>query len=134
MYRTEAPSYGVDDAVKLLFNADQDVICSKQPVGCKKSATFIIDVSNFGHCDDVRADDLGVWCNKGVRTNYFRVSFRASGNVKHLENLGTRRPVNKSQSIYSLKRTYWRHSEDDKFCRRLLELKGNNLTVNSTNY
>ena len=124
MYSTEAPSFGIDDAVKLIFNADQDVICSKQPVGCKKSATFIVNVSNFGHSDDVRADDLGVWSNKGVRTNYFRISFRNSGKVKQLENLGTRQPAEKSPSIYSLKRTYWRHSEVDKFCRCLLELKG----------
>ena len=88
MYSTEAPSFGADEAVKLLFNAEDDVICSKQPIGCKKSATFIINVSNLGYYDDVRADDLGIWNNKRVRTNHFHISFRGSGKVKHLENLG----------------------------------------------
>ena len=111
MYSTEAPSFGADEAVKLLFNAEDDVICSKQPIGCKKSATFIINVSNLGYYDDVRADDLGIWNNKRVRTNHFHISFRGSGKVKHLENLGTRQPAQKSQSLYSLKRTYWWHSE-----------------------
>ncbi|XP_019859828.1 PREDICTED: uncharacterized protein LOC109588081 [Amphimedon queenslandica] len=72
---------------------------------------------------DVRADDLGSWNNRGVKTSYFSVSFSSNGKINRLTSLGSRKPSVLRSSIYMLKRTYWKHSEDPKFSRRLFELQ-----------
>ena len=118
MYHMSSPA---ERAVQLLFNCGQSKICTKQPIGCTTSATFIVDVTNLNHSEDIRADDLGVWSNKGVRTNYVRID---TGRVKHVTNLGRGPPSLKSKTVYTLKRTYWKHTDDQQFSRRLLELKG----------
>ena len=106
MYSKSSSSYSAECAAQLLFNCAQSEVCTKQPIGCIRSATFIIDTTKLGHQEDVRADDLGVWHNKGVRTNFFRIDFAKTGKLKHVTNLGNKPPVHKSESVYSLKRTY----------------------------
>ena len=55
----DAINYSAEDAVTLLFNAVSSDVCTKQPIGCCSTATFIVDVSKLNHLDDIRADDLG---------------------------------------------------------------------------
>ena len=114
-YLEESPSFAVEDIVHIFFDVDENRICTKQPIGCRKSATFVVDVRSLGHCDDIRADDLGVWDNKGVRRNYFSISFGNSGNIRRLRNLGTKPPTVQRKAIYSLKRIYWRHNDEQQF-------------------
>ena len=83
-YLEESPSFAVED---IIFDVDENKVCTKQPIVCVKSATFVVDVRSLGHCDDIRADDLGVWDNKGVRTNYFSISFTNSVLLRDRETL-----------------------------------------------
>ena len=65
--------YSAEEAITLFFDVDNNLICTEQPTGCRFSATFIVDVSQLRHRDDIRADDLGVWKNCGVRSMYCSV-------------------------------------------------------------
>ena len=128
-YLEESPSFPVEEIAQLLFDPDPRKTCTKQPIGCKTSATFVVDVEKLDHCDDIRADDLGVWINKGVRSNYLYISFTTSGKVKKVTNLGTRQPSVMRRSLYCLKRTYWKHDDDEEFSCRLFEIRGTLLCI-----
>ena len=116
--------YSAEEAITLFFDVDNNLICTEQPTGCRFSATFIVDVSQLRHRDDIRADDLGVWKNCGVRSTYCGVFFDSNGCVRKVKKIGNSKPSVMRPSIYRLKRTYWQHSEDGTFCRQLMELEG----------
>lgn len=61
-------NYSVEDAIALFFSVGNDAICTTQPIGCRFTATFIVNWSKLSHRDDIRADDLGAWKNCGVRS------------------------------------------------------------------
>ena len=114
-------SFTAEEAVRYILETDRDS-CSEQPIGCTDSEYFLVDLSKLDHRDDIRADDLGVWCNRGVKSSYCCVRFR-SGTVLKVEVLDFKPPM-MSSSTYRLKCTYWVHSEDRRACRRLFELEG----------
>ena len=109
------------------------MICLKQPTGCFKSSTFIVDLSKLDHREDIRADDLGVWRNVGVKSTYYSISLDSNSHVRRIKNLKSKRPSVMRNSIYRLKRTYWQHSEDINFSRRLFELEGKYVTMQLRN-
>lgn len=124
IYSMKCVKYSAEEAISVLFNASDDCICTEQPTGCRFSATFIVDLSQLAHRDDIRADDLGAWKNCGVRSMYCSVFFNSNGSVCKVKKIGSSKPSVMRHSIYRLKRTYWQHSEDSVFCRHLLELEG----------
>ena len=84
--------------------------------------TFLVDVSKLKDRDDIRADDLGVWINKGVKSSFCTITIQGDS-VKSVTVLDYK-PSVKSSNVYRLKRTYWVHSEDKRISRRLFELEG----------
>ena len=114
----------VEDAVRIILQPHQNV-CTQQPIGCRTSGTFIVDLSKLDDRDDVKADDLGVWKNQGVRSTYCSIKFE-SEDVKKITVLGSKPAVMRS-SVYRLKRTYWIHAEDHRVCRRIFELEGKKI-------
>ena len=134
IYSNKAINYSAEDAVTLIFNAVSSVVCTEQPIGCHSTATFIVDISNLNHLDDIRADDLGAWKNCGVRSTYCSVSFDSSNKVCRVKKMGSAPSSVMRHSIYRLKRTYWQHSEESTFCRRLLEIEGQTSTQEFQHY
>ena len=122
----------MEDAIGLFFNTNEDAICTAQPTGCRFSATFIVDTAKLNHRDDIRADDLGVWKNCGVRSTYSSVTFNSNEHVRRVRKMS--KPAVMRHSVYRLKRTYWQHSEDSLFCRRLLELEGTDFMLYNSCY
>jgi hypothetical protein len=72
-------NYSAEDAIGFFFSAGDGTVCTTQPIGCRFSATFIVDLSKFSHRDDIRADDLGAWKNCGVRSTYCSLFFNSDG-------------------------------------------------------
>lgn len=124
VYSHEAPKLFVESAVEMIFDTPSSKICSKQPINVVHSTTFVIDTSKLDHKDDVRSDDLGTWKNGGVKSQYCSVTFSDVGRVKRVIKLPSKPSVMRS-SIYRIKRSYWHHTDDKDFCRRLIELEGN---------
>ena len=48
-------------------------MCTKRPTNVYKSATYIIDVSQLSHPDDVKQDNFGSWKHSGSHPLVFRV-------------------------------------------------------------
>ena len=125
IYSRTAPSYLAESAVEVIFNTSYDKISSKQPIGVTESSTFIVDTSKLGHKDDIRSDDLGVWRNGGVKSQYCSVTF-SDGRVTKALKLSCK-PSAMRSSVYRVKRSYWHHADDKTFCRHLIELEGDNF-------
>ena len=128
IFSESVTSYSVEDAVKIILQPHQNV-CTQQPIGCRTSGTFVVDLSKLDDRDDIKADDLGVWKNQGVRSTYCSIKFE-SEEVKKITVLGSKPAVMRS-SVYRLKRTYWIHAEDNRVCRRIFELEGKTFSMYS---
>lgn len=128
IYSNEAINYSAEDAVTLLFNAVSSDVCTEQPIGCCSTVTFIVDVPKLNHRDDIWADDLGAWKNCGVRSTYCSASFDSDNKVRRVKKIGSSPSSVMRHSIYRLKRTYWQHSQESTFCRRLLEIESQTST------
>ena len=101
----------------------QKRVCSKQPIGVTESCTFIVDMTKLNHRYDIRSDDLGVWKHDGVKSKYCSVKFNENGVVTRVVKLACKPSVMRN-SVYRVKRSYWKHAEDEQFCRRLIEIEG----------
>ena len=106
----------------MILQANDEEVCTQQPIGCSTSNTFLVDLSQLDKRDDIRSDDLGVWINRGVKSSFCNIQFQGDA-VKKVEVLDFKPPV-KQHSFYRLKRTYWVHSKDNRVGRRLFELEG----------
>ena len=51
----------------------------KYAIGIQKNAVFVIDATRLKSPDDIRADDLGVWVNNGVRHSF--LTCKSVGNI-----------------------------------------------------
>ena len=115
-------SFTVGEAVRIILQAQEADTCTEQPIGCSSSMTFLVDVSKLQDREDIRADDLGVWINKGVKSSFCTINIQGEA-VKNVTVLDFKPSVKRS-SLYRLKRTYWVHGEDKRISRRLFELEG----------
>ena len=124
MYCGSAPSYLVETIIELIFGVPANKICSKQPIGVTHTSTFLVDTSKLSHRDDLRSDDLGAWKNTGVKSTYCSIRFNENNDVKNVTKFSSKPQVMRS-SVYRVKRSYWCHSQDKQFFRRLIEVQGN---------
>lgn len=108
IFREGMVSFTAGSAVKIILQAWETEICSQQPIGCSSSMTFLVDVSKLQDTDDIRADDLGVWNNKGVKSTFCTVMIQ-DDSVKNVTVLDYK-PSVKSSNVYHLKRMYCVHS------------------------
>lgn len=97
------------------------MICSQQPLGCKETSSFVIDCSILQHHDDIRMNDLGSWKNSGVHSSYYNVLFSKDNIISLVEKMSGKPSVPR-KSVYCLKRSYWKHKQDESFTRQLYEL------------
>ena len=128
IFSTSDTSYSVEDAVRIILQPNQS-ICTQQPNGCHISSTFVIDLSTLDE-QDIKADDLGVWKNQGVRSTYCSIKCE-NEKIQKITVLGNNKPAVMRSFIYRLKRTYWIHTEDNRVSRRIFELEGKGVLVYS---
>ena len=104
--------YTVEDIVQILLNPklpSSKFICTEVPTLIHESVSFVVDVEQLDNVDDVLADDMGVWKNNGVDTNYVRISV-SECKVDKVEKCT---PLRESPTnVYRVKRVYRIHSTD----------------------
>ena len=115
--RSSAPCFSNKEAFMLILEPTMDMVCTEMPIGCKTTSTFLLDTSYLQNALDVRADDNGKFRHNGRKTELIGVS--DEGDVYDLEE--------KSETLapgqYNLHRSYWAHSSNSKFKRRITELE-----------
>ena len=90
------------------------------PMACRKSSTFLLDTTCLLSAQDIKADDNGKFRHNGRKVECLEVD--EEGVLWQLgEKLG-----NLERGQYKLFRTYWVHSSNSDFKRRLIELEDHN--------
>lgn len=62
---SSAPFLSIEEAYESMFNPKEEMVCTEMPMGCRTSATFLLDTSSLKHADDVKADDNGSFRHQG---------------------------------------------------------------------
>ena len=96
-----------------------DMVCTEMPIGCKTTSTLLLDTSYFQNALDIRADDNGKWRHNGRKSEFIGVD--DDGDVYDLEEKSGTLPSGE----YRLYRSYWAHSSNSEFKRRMTELEDN---------
>lgn len=94
-----------------------DMVCTEMPLGCKTTSTFLLDTSYFQSTLDIRADNNGKWRHNGRKSEFIGVD--DDGHVNNLEE----KPGTLTSGVYRLHRSYWAHSSNSEFKRRMTELE-----------
>ena len=117
IYCCSAPCYSIQELVSVLICTDEDRVCTERQIACRGNATFILDTSTLHERDDFKADDNGSFRNQGKKTDV--VQLDDSGNVTKLSS----QPTILKECQYKLIRTYWVHTSNPDFKRRVAELE-----------
>lgn len=100
-----------------MLNPSEEMVCTEMPISCRTSATFLLDTSCFQHAEDVKADDNGSFRNQGRKMEVVEID--EEGEASKLEE----NPSALKPGQFKLSRTYWVHSSNSSFKRRLTELE-----------
>ena len=123
IFRSDGKALLAEEMIKILFEVEESKICSEQPLSCVDTLSFVVDCNQLQHPDDIGMDDLGSWKNCGVRRSYFNVLFSSEKKVSRIDKM-TKAPQVARPSVYCLKRSYWKHKQEQNFTRQLYELTG----------
>lgn len=83
------------DLLKLLLNAPRnnpELIASAHPVRIDKNASFIINLDDLKHAEDLLSDDLGAWEQTKTRSKWYLVRTEENGEVTSVTKVTDRLP------------------------------------------
>ena len=87
-----------------------------QLMGVNQNCTFIINL-DFVCIENMKADDLGSWKSTGTRRAYFKLNQE--------EKIEFRRTLpSQTTGYFMMVRRYFVHSTYSKFCRCIVEIRG----------
>lgn len=77
IYEYPPDKYSAHQMMRMLLNPNIDPkrIAKQRPLETTTSATFIIDVRNLKHRDDIKKDMYGKWKHHGSHTDVFKCRF-----------------------------------------------------------
>ena len=56
------------EAVKIILSRNKERFCCRHPVLVEENASFLVDLNQLGHIDDIKSDDCGHWIHNGRKT------------------------------------------------------------------
>ena len=129
VYSWGSVEYTIGDIAELLIiqNFSEDKVAKAQPIGVCHNASFLIDLSQLGNKDDIKADDLGVWASMGTPSRLVVVNEKnCSLSVEVLprgRKLGEV-PEKLRRNVFRISRGYYRHPQPCDFHRVINVVKG----------
>ena len=111
-------------------NIDPRRIAKKRPLQTPFSATFLVDLGQLSHPDDIKKDMYGKWLYSGSHSDVFLCSFSSGGQVR----------VEKAAAgasgdcVYSLRRLHSVHPSNVEFRRVLALLFGMSICITAIGY
>ena len=101
--------------MQILLNPkiDEDRIAKQRPLQTHCSSTFVVDITQLSHPDDIKKDMYGKWLSKGSHTDVFRCSFDDDNKVI-VEKAG---PAASGSNVYYLRRLHSVHPSNKAFRR-----------------
>ena len=104
------------DIMNILLNPDinHQRIARKRPLVVKKNSSFVIDITNLAHYDDVKKDMYGKWNHSGSHLDVFKCSYEQDKVI-----IDKAAPGAKGDNVYYLRRLHSVHPSNSEF-RRLI--------------
>jgi len=111
------------EAVKILLNKNESLVCHKQPILVENNYMFLVNLSSLDDPDDIKSDDCGHWVHKGRKSTTVAVEFQNKkvAQVKKIEQLI---PPDENSSVYTFVRTYYAHDPYNYFKRIFYHIFG----------
>ena len=115
--------YSADELVRILLDKQRHngFVSQQQPLRIQESKVFLVDTSELGVPEDIKADDLGSWKNDGQHSRWAKVK-QVNGSVRLVE-FCSGKPRN-DPSSYCLHRHYYVHHSNNQFKRKIVWLSG----------
>ena len=117
LYSQVASPYNCSQLIGILMNNSLSggKVCGSRPLGVNDNATFVIDL-DWVRFDDLKADDLGSWIQKGSKHTIFCLDkeghiYYNQGNVC-------------GKGYYTLMRCYYVHGTCSTFHRLIITIEG----------
>ena len=119
LYSEVASPYNSSELIGILMNKNlsSDKVCGSRPLGVNDNVLIGLDRVRF---DDLKADDLGSWIQKGSKHTTFRLD--NEGNIYY--NQGN---VRGNKGYYTLLRRYYAHGTCSTFHRLIITIEGKQL-------
>ena len=106
---------------------DVDRIAKQRPLQTHCSSTFVVDITQLSHPDDIKKDMYGKWLYKGSHTDVFRCSFDDDDSVC----VEKAAPGASGPSVYYLQRLHSVHPSNKGFRLIVAIIFGEYKTHNS---
>lgn len=106
----------------LLGEYCEEHLCISQPVNVSNNVSFLVQLSNLQHPDDLKCDDMGSWKHNGSPKNWFSVT-KSTKKIESVVRIKTR-PSEPAQNVYELKRIYYKNSSDEAIRKLVAKLEG----------
>ncbi len=90
------------------------------PTNITKSSTYVINVTNLDHPDDIKNDHFGVWNHSGSHPLFFKVNIEEDGYVT-VEKCA---PGASGNNVVCLRRLHCVHPSNKNFKRMIASLTG----------
>ena len=97
--------FTIEEIAKTLLDPDLDRVAQSNPVRVNSNVCFVVDTSQLKHKQDYKADDMGVWVNNRVDTNYF-ICWESNGSME------IDRVQQSDEGAFQLKRRYYKHGSE----------------------
>lgn len=122
VYETPPPKYSAEGILKILLNPSMPTskVCSVRPTNIVKSSTYIIDISQLEHPDDVKNDNFGTWKHSGSHPQLYRVHMEDDGDL-HVEKCA---PGATGDDVVYLRRLHSVHPSNSNFKRLIAFVSG----------
>lgn len=117
LYSQVTSPYNCSQLISILMNdgLTNEEVCGSRPLGVNDNATFVIDLDRV-RFDDLKADDLGSWNQKGSKHTTFRLD--DDGHIRYSQgNVG-------GKGYYTLLRRYYAHGTCSSFHRLIVTIEG----------
>ena len=122
IFEKPPPKYTAYRIVHTLLNTklDERRIAKKRPLEAPFNCTFVVDLSNLSHADDIKKDMYGKWLHSGSHSDIFLCSYSSDGCVM----IEKAAPGASGNNVYSLRRLHSVHPSNIEFRRVLAFLFG----------
>ena len=77
IFEKPPPKYYAFEIMRILLNQsiNEDRIAKQRPLQTHCSSTFVVDITQLSHPDDIKKDMYGKWLYKGSHTDKFQCSY-----------------------------------------------------------
>ena len=113
------------EAVKIILSRNKEQVCCRHPVLVEENASFLVDLNQLGHVDDIKSDDCGHWVHNGRKTTKVAV-WISKGSITKVASTSknSKNSPDENSKLFTLVRIYYVHDPHSDFKRTYYYLYG----------